>query len=276
MKKSVILFFAVIACFSNAFAQITLLHTFDGQGWNLSQVSNDGNVYNYVEFSAYPPQTYYHEDLDRDNNTYTVLVYDANFQVQSNLVYNIPIVSGYKPYAVYLSKTIFNDNANDVEMAVDYQIDPVDYYSNQAHKIILYSENGNQIFDFGYSSSSVYVQSFLHYFNNEYRIGIQRTEYDADSRVTTYKYEIYRVPKTNTTGLQQVPAKLLPYPNPTRTSINIPLDNNGGTLNIYDINGRTIQSIPANGENINLNVSGYPSGQYIYEQNGNTNSFIVR
>jgi hypothetical protein len=266
--KKISLLIALFLFSASLSAQISLIHTFTSSYVNV----NYGTDF-YLETDTYPSQTYSINVLDKINNTYTITIYNANFQVQSNTVYNIPVISGYTPSTVSFSRKMFNDT-NDLELLVQYNTADSPTY-NQNSRLILFSENGTQLFDFGYAygfSNSGY----LHIFNNEYRWALTKLMYDETTYTVSYATLIYRVPKSDSYGLQQVPAQLPnPYPNPANSSITIPLDENGRVLNIYDINGRKIQSIPTDGEKINLNISGYPSGQYIYEHNGGTNRFVV-
>ena len=272
--KKVSLLLALLLFSAGLSAQMTLIHTFNSSSSYVNV--NYGSVdYYYYETDTYPSQTYSQCELDKNNNTYTITVYNANFQVQSNTVYNIPAISGYTPSSISFSRKMFNDT-NDLELLVQYYANsPSTVGYNQNTRLVLYSENGTQLFDFGYAYSFSNL-GYLHLFNNEYRWALIKLIYDETTYTTSYATLIYRVPKTSSYGLQQVPNQLPhPYPNPANSSITIPLEENGGVLNIYDINGRKIQSVPTNGEKINLNVSRYPSGQYIYEQNGGTNRFIV-
>jgi hypothetical protein len=71
------------------------------------------------------------------------------------------------------------------------------------------------------------------------------------------------------------------YPNPATSFINLPFELNKGetsTMNIYDINGRLIEQKPIgyHFKNLELNVSNYKAGTYIYEYNGKSNRFVVQ
>lgn len=276
-----ILLIACLAISTIAQAQITLLHTFEGNGWQPIYTSTDGNQYWYSENITIPSQKYYYESLDAENNTFNVTIVDASFNIESEKKYKIVPVSGYKPFSVIISKTIFDDDETTKELAVCYQKDDNNYNNNQRYQLILYTEDGTQIYDFGYSYSSMYVQPFLHYFNNEYRFWLTKSEYDAEKHTTNIKYEVYRVSKTKATGLQQMPlTNQLPYPNPANSIITLPynLQQEVGSLYIYDQTGKQIERryITRTNNQLQLNVSNYPAGQYIYTVEGQTQTFIVK
>jgi len=73
---------------------------------------------------------------------------------------------------------------------------------------------------------------------------------------------------------------LLSYPNPAKTTINLPYRLKQGetsVMNIYNANGQLMETkkIDFVFDKIQLNVSGYTKGIYFYEVNGVSNKFIV-
>lgn len=278
---------------SSVFAQqITLLHTFDERELNGTYphfsyhmndyiYANSTDSYIYVDASV-NDKGYYSYERDEENYTYTYTTYNNDFSIKNKSVYAIQKVENYNLNSVSLFKTLFDDDETTTEILVTYEHeDGYNASANIRKKCILYDEQGGIIYDFGTARmfGTIY---YLHYVENEFRLWIEYMyDYSAEETEQTGKYsyslhKIFKVNKRKTTGLQQVPAKMFPYPNPANSNINIPLNNNGGMLNIYDLNGRKVESICPTGNYINLNVSNYPSGQYIYEQNGNTNRFIVQ
>ena len=70
------------------------------------------------------------------------------------------------------------------------------------------------------------------------------------------------------------------YPNPTYNTITIPYSMNGNQaseMHIYDIQGRLVKTIQVGPHfnEVNVDVSSFPSGTYIYECNGVSNKFVV-
>ena len=73
---------------------------------------------------------------------------------------------------------------------------------------------------------------------------------------------------------------LLSYPNPAKTTINLPYRLKQGetsVMNIYNANGQLMETkkIDFVFDEIQLNVSGYTKGIYFYKVNGVSNKFIV-
>ena len=270
--------------------QVTLLHTFDqrtltGSSGYFNYHSNDyyyantTDSYLYVD-AGVNEKGYYSYELDNASYTYKYTTYNNDFSINTSKTYTIPQIENYELSWVYLYSTLFDDDESTTEMLVQYE--HKDGYSsgNIRTKYVLYTEHGDLIFDFG-TAENIYIDSWLHYLDGEFRLWVEyryscsEEEREQTGKYSYYIYKIFKIDKKTLTGLQQIPAEMLPYPNPAKSNINIPL-NNDGMLNIYDLNGRRIESIPVSGNNVNLNVSGYPSGQYIYEQNGFTNQFIVQ
>lgn len=272
--------------------QMTLLHTFDqrtlsgtygyfGYHENDYYYANTTDSYLYVDKGVHE-KGYYSYELDKKTNTYTYTTYNNDFSLNSTKIYTIPEVENYKLSGVTLYSTLFDDDETSTELLVSYEHqDGYNSDENVRVRTILYDESGNMLFDFGIANR-IYVKPWIHYLDNQFRLWVEYDYYYSDEereqtgKYSYYIYKIFKVNKNLLTGLQQISAEKLPYPNPAKSNINIPINNDGGILNIYDLNGRRIESVPVNGDKINLNVTNYPSGQYLYEQNGNINRFIVQ
>ncbi|MFV0599150.1 MAG: T9SS type A sorting domain-containing protein [Bacteroidales bacterium] len=129
----------------------------------------------------------------------------------------------------------------------------------------LYNEDGQLLFDFGEYSPSVFK-------------GNKLIAYCSSSNGNQVK--IYNVAGSiNLTSTEDINSKLLIYPNPASSMINIQYSvSSMQEMAIRDINGRVIENIlldPGQKE-IGLNVSGWAKGVYIYSYGGSTGKFIVQ
>lgn len=202
-------------------AQVTLQHTFVGRGhyYATYDYSSMSSLIYQENMTEYYGNAYYLTSFD--TTTYTITQYNTDYSVRSTRVFNIPVVPGYVAISCSLSKAIFDDDANTVELLVKYEI--ADYYSieytnrNLRYKMLAYREDGTMVADFGYSSY-IYVYPYLHVYDREYRIWVEKQDYvipaynsnDPQRWDYAYSYEVYKVNKRNASGLQQVPARDLP------------------------------------------------------------------
>ncbi len=129
----------------------------------------------------------------------------------------------------------------------------------------LFNEDGQLLFDFG----NCYFSNFV---NNKF------VTYNIVSNL--YQIKVYNVAGSiNLTSAENTNNKLLVYPNPASSMINIQYSVSGmQEMAIRDINGRVIENIlldPGQKE-IGLNVSGWAKGVYIYSYGGSTGKFIVQ
>lgn len=238
------------------FSQINLVHTFNGQATPLTG-------WGVIDETAY----FY------SWNNSSVLIYDSNFSLYKSVSISIP--TGYTLNSVSIA--YYNIFAVNKFGFVIHFINPSNQSNNEYQLSQIIDEDGNILCDLGKRYTSGLINVF--YMNKSWYL--LDTEYMWNDEHTGFEIKtcIYSLPGTQnyTSANNVVPQKnTAPYPNPASSNINIPIKNNSGNLNIFDINGRLIQTLSADGETINLNVSGYPSGQYLYEQNGSTNRFIVQ
>lgn len=303
MKKSIFVLAALFAAtFANA--QITLLHTFEGEvtlrtidySQTYPDISNSLNDNVYISSTSYYDNSY--QELYRqgrwytgniDNNSYTLTFWDDNFQPAGTKTIIFPNLENYEvsPYsnlrAMYTTK-LFNDD-DDVEYLVEYRLtNEYKYgkswpeYKNMESRLLIINQGGNIVYDFG-TASWISNNFSLYFLNNMWLYIISKEYYDNETQNYYYQTEVYQISKQSPQGLSQVSAQNIPaYPNPTSSQLNIPIGSQNGTrqVNIYDMNGRLIETKMGNdnGEVINVNVSNYPAGNYIYHNGSNAGQFI--
>lgn len=87
-------------------------------------------------------------------------------------------------------------------------------------------------------------------------------------------------------GIPQVlmpEVKVVISPNPARDVLNVQLDRtvDQGLFTIYDISGKRVMEVPANGLQLTINVAGLPAGEYFYMVGSkgaklNSGAFLIR
>lgn len=219
VMKKILFFVSFVLLNCASFAQVTFQHSFDeNEVINTGTYDNDLNkslIYSEDVTELYG-KAYYSTKLD--TLTYSIKRYNADYSVNSTKVFNIPVIPDYYAREVSISKTIFDDDASTYEMLVIYSAVNTPYNGqdrNSYQKAMIYKEDGTEIADLGVGYN-LYVSSYLHIYDNEFRFYIRRTNYENTayvsgvSDVTYFNYEIYKVNKKNTNGLQQVPVDRLP------------------------------------------------------------------
>jgi len=245
-------------------AQINLEHTFDEIVFTHSKI--------YYEPTLYDSNLYYNTVLK--DNKYTVTSYNPDYSINSKITYNFRAKTGYDITNVFISKKLFNNN-DDYEFLVKYT--RKDFVSsNLRDNVILYNKNGGIIKDFGFAYF-ITSSTSLNIIDNAYRFIVSKNFTDS---IPNYQTEIYSVDGIPTGGKVLTYEKQPPYPNPANSTITLPYQLKKGEIsymNIYDISGKLIDTkqIDSYFDKIQLNISNYTRGIYIYEVNGISSKFIV-
>ena len=312
MKKSIILL-AVFVTTTFANAQLTKILEVDGYYlpyiYGSYQCGISGDIYVSSSGMMYLNDTYkgnqymdysvqdllgncllYNIYVDEVTNKVGVKKYDENFNLIEDkvVIQNLPHFDNYvvlntsDPISsrVTITSKMFNDDDN-YEVLVFYSLENNDVTANISYqerygiqqKLILVNKNGDILHDFGYAYTFS-VTNGLNLYKNKWYWGVLKYQYNVETSKVEYVTDIYRISKQSPEGLSQVsPARMPAYPNPAMSEINIPTPNEQG-VRIYDMNGRLVDSRSGNGEMVNVNVSDYPSGSYIYQTQGNSGVFI--
>jgi hypothetical protein len=242
---------ATLGLTQNTKAQITLLHSFD----------KDARVNgNWVE-----PAINYYSVFDRDANE--VKLYAEDFSLAKTITITPP--AGHTlNHVFYFCRNIFTTDGKISFFAV--LSDDQYMYTRK-----IYDEDGKvllNIDDVGDLDILIHMTS-----NNQYRLVITNW---SENRKT----DIYSLPGVfSTSNAKLVPMSQSlqpPYPNPSNTTITLPYKLQSGetsVMRILNINGQVMETkrIGSDFEQIQLNVSNYRKGMYIYEVNGVSNRFVV-
>ncbi len=272
MKKTILLVLTTITLLiSQALnAQITLEHVFN------FDINFSGNTYYGIKEDDFIPENCYYI-YQSGNNSRTIAIYNADYSFNSENTYYYPTPpSGYKIYSVDMSRKIFNDD-DEYEFLICFtKIN--DTSDNTSEKLILYSQDGTIIKDFG-TAYSIHADNSLHIINNQRRLFVYKREENGGN----YKTEVYSVPGDAPSGLTSNSIRssaLYPFPNPSSNTITLPYQlkqGKNGVMNILNVQGKLIESkhIGHIFDSIVLDVANYAKGAYIYEVNGVSRKFIV-
>lgn len=151
---------------------------------------------------------------------------------------------------------------------------------SNCHSYIM-EENGTVIYEFEGDGRS-YTNGFEFVLvNNEIRllrsVGYHVGSYTADDN----ELEVYGTGGNYSADEFQLINNFPAYPNPARSNITLPYELEDGettSMSIYDLNGRLIErfNIGSHFNQVQLNVSSYSPGIYLYEYNGKSYRFIVQ
>ena len=162
---------------------------------------------------------------------------------------------------IHMSTHLFND---DDLIEIIYE-----YYISGVYTTIVVNENLDVLYEF----SGLRVESFLSTPNSETLLIMRNNTWSSHS--------IYKIAQVKT-GISQTKIQLqkLPFPNPSKTTVNLPYQLSLGqqaTMKIFDVNGKSIatKQIDASFDRLQLDVSNYSKGMYLYEYNGKSGKFVV-
>lgn len=257
-----------------SFAQLRLLHTFESQ---IGQTFDNG-LLGVITIEA---NKYYYDKIEGEM-IYSY-IYNADFSLNNSFsvrVNNLP--QGYTLYSCkFLSNNFINtDNKNEWLIVANNSSASASQNRNQFQYVCIINSDGEIVYNLGYCY--FFSSMTFHIANGQLRASVVKSSYDEGNNSMNYFTEIYSCGGNyNRVTESKIEKATDAYPNPATSFINLPYELNEGetsTMNIYDINGRLIEQRPIGYHfgNIELNVSCYKAGTYIYEYNGKSNRFIVQ
>lgn len=270
--KKFLLSVLVLACCCMSNAQITLLHTFDQEMNEGVFTTTWGGCSPWFEYVQEPLNCYYFIDEENRN----IKCYDSNFQLVTNSSFaSSPIFANDEissASAGIFGRHIVNTD-DKIELIVElYLID--DSYHSSYHSYVI-NEDGDIIYDL---NGGHIIRSTLHKVGNQLRV-LGCSNYD-NTDIAVYALGGNYNPSTMVTYTQ--PGSFQnPYPNPSRNTITIPYTLPSGEtsqLRVFNMNGQLLETfnIGSDFDKIQINVSNYPKGTYIYTYNGVTKKFVVQ
>lgn len=239
MKKNylVIAFISLSICVN---AQITLTNTI--------------NSYSTVTTSNFNTNCIYYAP---DSNT--LKIFDENFVLEKTIS-NLPTFTG----VFYMSKNLFSLNNK-----YDFLLLIINTTTN-TYECKLYNEDKQLLFNFGEWMPSFFVKNKLFAFKTE-----------VVNNHTYYVTKVYNLPGQLSSTSEQLINKsnCIAFPNPAENIININYNTNKmEEIHIIDINGNIIENylLDPSLKTIQINVSNYSKGIYIYRLGDTTGKFIVK
>ena len=238
MKKNylVIAFISLSICVN---AQITLTNTI--------------NSYSMVTTSNFNTNCIYYAP---DSNT--LKIFDENFVLEKTIS-NLPTFSQVH----YMSKNLFSLNNK-----YDFLLKIINTTTN-TYEWKLYNEDKQLLFNFGEWLPLFFVKNKLFAYKTEF----VNNHYN-------YTTKIYNLPgQLNSSELIVNKSNSFAFPNPAENVININYNTNKmEEMHIIDLNGNIIENylLDPSLKTIQINVSNYSKGIYIYRLGDTTGKFIVK
>ena len=267
MKKRLLILGVLFIVSIVTYGQISLEHTFNTSVSYSGQLINMGNTDYYISTNP---------------STNQIFFYNTDYSLYKTV--NVTPPTGYEMSAAvnYAYKDVFT---TDGEIIFVLTCISPDAFANQEYNSYSYTqlinEDGVIIKELGYSylvSTGIIMLQ-----NNDIKLSVLKWIYnEVTPSVFSYSTEIYSLPGAVSSDILENKSKnkMLAYPNPTNFMVTLSYNLDAGessTIEIFDINGHLIESkqIGSDFNKIQLNVSRYPKGTYVYKVKDNVNKFIV-
>lgn len=263
MKKLLLSALLLSALFANA--QITLLHTFEEDDVSVYSPSivEDVGVYYHMtdstdEYNIHHYPTFYY--------------YDSEFNLYWSRQFE---VGRYEGISLFPTRHLID--ADDGLEFIVTESSMSAFGGSNSHSYIM-EEDGTIIYDFTNGDNNGFEFKLV---NNKIRlfrsVGYFVGSYTADDM----ELEIYGTGGNYSAEEFHLVNNSVAYPNPARSNITLPYelaDGETATMSIYSVNGQLIDrfEIGSYFKQVQLNVSSYSPGIYLYEYKSRSNRFIVQ
>ena len=281
IKKSI---GAVLMCLfsfsidSSAQAMFTHEKTLDGQySVQMTQYDDNDNYEDqlpYVTLTAPSCDMGYYYYTACSGNTYTMNLVSPDYVV-SKKTYTFDIPSGCTLGTCYPTNKLTEDKS---------LVFFLTYYWVSANGTLyscgLFDSDGKLIQQFVQGVNTVSVYPMLFRQNDAYKLIVRWGNYNTPNYTIKYKTDIYTFDLSNITQVNSIQdARLLPYPVPSSTVVNIPYssESSDALLHIFDNNGMLIeiQNLKEKSGTAYVNVMTYRPGIYLYKIGRQTGRFVV-
>lgn len=262
MKRLLLSALLLNALFANA--QITLLHTFEEDDVSVYSPSiiEDVGIYCHIidstdEYNIHHYPTFYY--------------YDSEFNLYWSRQFE---VGRYEGISLFPTRHLI-DTDDGLEFIVSES--SLTMYGTSVHSYIM-EEDGTIIYDFTNGDNNGFEFKLV---NNKIRL-IRDVGYSTGSSTPDDReLEIYGTGGNYSAEEFHLVNNSVAYPNPARSNITLPYelaDGETATMSIYSVNGQLIDrfEIGSYFKQVQLNVSSYSPGIYLYEYKGRSNRFIVQ
>lgn len=252
MKKITFSLFLGLFFSITAFAQVTLEHSYTGDGGN-----DHPKAYAFFTDSGINYYTF-------DSELNKVYFYNSSHILFKTVDVNVS--SDYKLIQIYLvtDKLFYSDNKIEfITNSVNYPL---------PSKMTLYNEDGTNLYEFGERWQAEIVKNS----NIDYKLIVVSSE-----KFSPIFYDVYTLTGTLSESQQGNLAKtnFYSFPNPTSNKISFTTDTVNGNstkLEIFDNSGKRVfeKNMTVNDNKIEIDVTELASGIYIYKLDGRSNKFI--
>lgn len=264
MKKRLLILGVLFIVSIVTYGQISLEHTFNTSVSYGNELINMGNTDYYISTNP---------------STNQIIFYNTDYSLYKTV--NVTPPSGYAMSAAvnYAYKDVFTTDGKIVFILTF--INPNAMFDLGYSYTQLINEDGVIIKELGYSY--IVNTGIIKLPNDDIKLSVLKWIYnEVTPSVYSHSTEIYSLPGAVSSDILENKSKnkMLAYPNPTNFMVTLSYNLDAGessTIEIFDINGHLIESkqIGSDFNKIQLNVSRYPKGTYVYKVKDNVNKFIV-
>ena len=200
-----------------------------------------------------------------DKTSNQVKIYNLDYSLYKNVNVNFPNQYNISHLSLPTIKLFNNDDL--IEFVVSlYNSENIQYNT------VLYNENGNILKEFkDVSSFTVFTTT-----KGDIKIwAVKQTVNGAHSEIYSLNNSVSSMQKSHIDEIKSA------YPNPAITKITLPYQLDSGeqtVMHIYSLTGQLLKAIQIdyNFDKIELDVSDFNAGEYIYEYKGISNKFNVK
>ncbi|MCP2025386.1 hypothetical protein L1276_000526 [Flavobacterium sp. HSC-32F16] len=257
MKKITFLLLTNLFIYSYSYSQLTLEHTYSSGVQNLNMSNVLGiNTANGLKFYTF------------NRTTNTVEIYNQSHVLETS--FTIPLDSGhFLSEFIFVTDKLFN-NDNQIEFL--YKSYKIGETNNR--KIYLCNDTGVLLQSF----AGKYYAGIVKDNSNNYKMILAASE--QNPATNSYDYDVYGLTGTLSTQQQDIlTKKAFVFPNPSSNTINISNANNSGessVLQIFSADGKKILEENHANEEIQIDISRFQNGVYIYKLGNKSGKFIKK
>jgi hypothetical protein len=255
MRKIIFGLIITIAISNSSFGQAILEQSYLTKGWD------------YDRFNSFITQSGVNY-FTLDKSTATLKLFNSSHTLFKTVI--IPLAPGYELTNISTVNDILFNSDTFIEFIAFSQ-------SGTTRRATLVNENSIVLQEFGNKREANIIKV-----GASYKMITMIEPFEIPG-ATDFQFDVYSLPGTtlNVTSNTIDENLFFGYPNPTQNFISI--TNNlqigqNGILEIFDMNGKKLLEKNVRGENseINIDVTEFTTGVYIYKLNGKTNRFVKK
>ena len=269
MKKAILLVMCLFIFGFSGIAQLTNTMSIGGNG-----TKNQLCFYDVMTYAIDFPQNNYCEKQMtvqfNDTINKTVVVF---YNMDGAIYKKLYLSAEYNSVSDVFLPSVKQFNSDDlIEFIISRGIK--DNNGQIKYACELLNENGDILYQFDKSER---IRNILKISENKFLLKTSIGSISGGGEIYNY-YSISNL--SNSVKSISISKIQQPFPNPSQTTVNLPYQISSGqsaTMNIFDVNGKSIttKQIDASADRLQLDVSNYAKGIYLYEYNGKSGKFVV-